>query len=120
MLDIKQSRDHVAKRRIYHLICHMLLRERQLKFTGHCIRMPTDERANHFVIYESKTRSSLRPGAPRTTYLHKISSHIIYGTNFLSCLRRKNLYTDHFSPNDDDDETEFEFYFKLSFFLSGH
>ena len=37
----------------------------QIKFTGHCIRMPTEEPANHFVIYESNIRSPLRPGAQK-------------------------------------------------------
>ena len=33
--------------------------------------------ANRFAIYESKIRSSLRPSAPRTTYLNQISSHLL-------------------------------------------
>ena len=87
MLDIKQSRDHVTNQSLYHLtgqapLCETI-RERQLKFTGHCIRMPTDEPANRFVIYESKIRASLRSGAPRTTYLHQISSHILPGEKAL-------------------------------------
>ena len=76
MLDIKQPPDQVTNQSLYHFTGQALLSERQLKFTGHCIRMPTDEPTNHFVIYESKNRSSLRQGAPRTAYLHQISSHI--------------------------------------------
>ena len=76
MLSIKQSRDHVTNQSLYQVTgqvpLHETIRERQLKFTGHCIRMPTDEPANRFFIYESRIKSSLRPGAPRTTYL-KIS-----------------------------------------------
>ena len=53
--------------------------ESQLNFTGHCIRMPTYEPTNCFVIYESKIRSSLRPGTPRTTYLNQILSSILFG-----------------------------------------
>ena len=53
------------------------IREGQLKFIGHCIRMTTDEPTNRFVIYESKIRSSLRPGAPKKTFLNKISSNIL-------------------------------------------
>ena len=53
------------------------IRERQLKFTGHCIRMPTYEPANQFVIYESRIKFFLRPGALRTAYRNQISSHIL-------------------------------------------
>ena len=76
MLDIKQCRDHVKNQSLYHLTDQAPLRERQLKFTGHCICMPTDEPDNRFIIYEFKIRSSFRPGAPRTKYIHQISSHI--------------------------------------------
>ena len=81
MLGIKQSRNHVTNQSLYQLTGQVPLREtireRQLKFTGHCIRMPKDEPANRFFIYESRIKSSLRPGAPRTTYLNQISSHIL-------------------------------------------
>ena len=39
--------------------------------------MPIDEPINHFVIYESKVRSSLRPGAPAMTYPQNIPSHLL-------------------------------------------
>ena len=61
------------------LACQAPLRECQLKFTGHCIRMPTDEPANRLVIYESKIRSYLLPGAPRKTYINQISSRSLPG-----------------------------------------
>ena len=44
-----------------------MIRERKLMFTGHCIRMPTNELVNRFVLYESKVKPSLRPGAPTRT-----------------------------------------------------
>ena len=53
------------------------IRECQLKLTGQCIRIPTDEPVNLFFIYETRIRSSLCPGASRTTYLNQISSHIL-------------------------------------------
>ena len=74
MLGIKQSIDHVTNQSLYQLTGQVPLHERQLKFTGHCIRMPTDEPTNRFVIYESRIKSSLRSGAPRTTYLNQILS----------------------------------------------
>ena len=39
--------------------------------------MPTDEPINRFVLYESKVRPSLRPGAPTGTYRQQISSHLL-------------------------------------------
>ena len=87
--------------------------------------MPTDEPANRFVIYESKIRSSLRQGAPRTTYLHQISYHILPGektleaneirklamkkstwSQLLVVSKKKSLRTDLLSRNDDDDDEE--------------
>ena len=78
--DIKKSQDHVhITNSLYHLNDKAPLgetiRERQLG--GRCICMLTDEPVNRFVVYESKIRSSLRPGAPRTTYLHQISTNIL-------------------------------------------
>ena len=81
MLSIKQSRDQVTNQNLYQLTGQVTLREtireRQLKFTGHCFHMSTDEPANQFVIYESRSRPSLQPGARMTTYLNQISSHIL-------------------------------------------
>ena len=54
------------------------IREPQLKFTGHCICMPTDELVNRFVIYESRIKSSLRLGTPRTTYLKNKFRRTLY------------------------------------------
>ena len=87
MLGIKQSRDHVTNERLYQRVNQVpireMIRERQLKFTGHCIRMPTDEPINRFVLYESKVRPSLRPGAPIRTYRQQISSHLLPGEKAL-------------------------------------
>ena len=80
-LGIKQSRDQVTNQSMYQLTVQVPLREtigeRQLKFTFHYILMPKDEHANHFVIYDSRIKSSLRPGAPKMTYLNQISSLIL-------------------------------------------
>ena len=54
MLGIKKSRDHETNQSLYQLTgqvpLHETIRERQLKFTGHCITMPANEPANRFVI----------------------------------------------------------------------
>ena len=44
---------------------------------GHWTYMPTDEPINHFVIYKSKARSSLRPEARARTRRQQISSHLL-------------------------------------------
>ena len=76
ILGIKQSRDHVANESQCHLIGQVprskALRERQLKFADHCIRMQTDKSANRFFIYESKISSFHWLGASRTTNLNQI------------------------------------------------
>ena len=55
-----------------------MIRKRQLKFTGDCILMLIDEPNNRFVLYESKVRSPLRPGAPTSTYRQQIHRLIFY------------------------------------------
>ena len=81
ILGSKQSRHHVTNKSLYQLTDQVSLRETiskcQIKFTGYCICIPTDELANRFVIYESKIRSSLRPGVPMTTYINQISLQIL-------------------------------------------
>ena len=59
------------------LMAKCLSASANFKFTGYCIRMPSGEPDNCFVIYESKIRSSLRLGALRATYLNQISSRIL-------------------------------------------
>ena len=81
MVGIKQSRDHVTNETLYQRVNQLpireMIREWQLKFTGHCIRMPTDEPINRFVLYESKVRPFLRPGAQTRSYRQKISPHLL-------------------------------------------
>ena len=106
MLGIKQSRDHVTNERLYQQVNQVpvreMIRERQLKFTGHCIRMPTDEPINRFVLYESKVRPSLRPGAQTRTYRQQISSHLLPGEKALEATEiwkiavNKSAWNKHF------------------------
>ena len=70
MLSIKQPRDHVTNKSLYKLnrqtpLCEKI-RKRQLKFTGHCICMPTDEPDNRFVIYGSHPISYLARKSSRS------------------------------------------------------
>ena len=65
ILGIKQSRGHFTNERLYQRVNQLpirdMIRERQLKFTRHCIRIITDKPINRFVLYESKVKPSLRP-----------------------------------------------------------
>ena len=84
MLEIKQSRDYGKNERLHQRVNRVLIIEmicvRQLEFTDHCFRMPTDEPINRFVIYESKVRSSPRPKG----HIEKhFSSHHLFGEKTL-------------------------------------
>ena len=48
----------------------------RVTFTGDCIRIPTEEPANRFFIYEPRIKSSLRPASTNTTYHNQISPYI--------------------------------------------
>ena len=106
MLGIKLSRDHVTNERLYQRVNQVpireMIRDRPLKFTGHCIRMSADEPINRFVLYESKVRPSLRPGAQTRTYRQQISSHLLPGEKALEATEiwkiavNKSAWNKHF------------------------
>ena len=99
-----------------------IIRKRQLKFTGHCISMPTDEPINRFSLYESKDGTYLRPGAPTRAYRQLIWSHLLPGEKALDAneiwkiamnksawnkyyvVSKKKKPPDLSSDSDDDDE----------------
>ena len=81
MLDICRAETHMIDMDLYriadeHPISKMIC-ERQLQFTGHCLRMPKDEPANIYVIYQGKSRQSNHYGYPGLTYLDQISKYLI-------------------------------------------
>ena len=108
-----------------------MIRERQLKFTDHFIRMPTDEPINLFVLYESKIKPSLRPGTPTRTFRQQISSHLLPDEKALEATEiwkiavNESVWNKHFvvskkkKPQDllssNDDVENFDFYFKFNF-----
>jgi hypothetical protein len=51
------------------------IRERQLKFIGHCLRMNKEEPVNIYALYKSEIGTNRR-GAPRLTYLERTSRHV--------------------------------------------
>ena len=80
MHDICQAETHMTNMDLYHMADeHPMLqtiRERQLQFTGHCLRIPKDEPANIYVIYQSKIRQSNSWENPGLTYLDQISKYL--------------------------------------------
>src|SRR5271154_6806012 len=79
MLGIQQKDDHVLNDDLYQRVGRRpiseQIRHRQLKFTGHCLRMPDNEPAHIYALYESDIKTR-RVGGPKTTYLRQISHHL--------------------------------------------
>ena len=83
---------------MYQLTGQVPLHEHQLKSTGHCIRMPAEERSNdvtHSEIWWESSRSQRDK--------KDVSEQIWVELTFLSYLRRKKLRTYLLSPYDDDE-----------------
>ena len=80
MLIVCHSDTHMTNADLYrmadeHPISEMI-RERQFQFTGHCLRMPKDQPANIYVIYQSKIKQSNLRENPGLTYLDQISKYL--------------------------------------------
>jgi hypothetical protein len=84
MLDINQSEDHVTNEELYKRTnrcpVRVVVRERQLRFVGHCLRMPADEPSNIYALYTRKERTSEGPtrkqGRPKRNYYDQIADYI--------------------------------------------
>ena len=74
MLDIRQSEAHMTNNELYKLVntrpINAIIRERQLQFIGHCLRMPSDEPANIYALYASNKAVKNRRGPGRQTNLN--------------------------------------------------
>ena len=98
MLAIKNFIDNVINESLCHLIGQMpireTIREHYLKFRGHSNLIPTEKPGNSFVMYEPKIRSSLRPEAPRTTFLNQstIRFRNAVRNDKISLIEQKNEY----------------------------
>ena len=81
MLDIRQSEVHLTNDELYQRVgavpISKTVQRRQMSFTGHCLRMKTDELANIYALYESEVKAANRPGRLSQTYRQQISN-IIY------------------------------------------
>ena len=115
MLNIRR-RDHVTNNTIYTMTntkpLIQRLRERQLRFLGHILRMPEEEPARRYALY-IPAHGKRRPGRPRTSYLTYIQ-HILgddegmLQTNQIATLAKdrsawRNLVSPAPQPKDDDD-----------------
>ncbi len=79
ILGIRQAEDHVTNDELYRRAergpISELIRHRQLKFLGHCLRMSDDEPANTYALYESNI-GTLNVGRPKTTYIQHITQDL--------------------------------------------
>ena len=79
MLNIRQTDIHMTNAELYQLTnqrpVRETIRERQLKFIGHCLRMHVEEPVNIYALYKSAVRTNRR-GAPRLTYLEQTSRNL--------------------------------------------
>ena len=74
MLGIRQSEAHMKNDELYKITkqrpIKSLIRERQLKFIGHCLRMPSEEPANIYALTHHPTVMKTPSAATRTKYHH--------------------------------------------------
>ena len=84
ILGINQSEDHVANEELYkrtnrHPV-KATIRERQLRFVGHCLRMQSDEPTHIYALYTRKERATeiqtRRQGRPKRNYYDQIADYI--------------------------------------------
>ena len=85
MLGINQKKDRLTNVELYKRAgnqrpVHEIIRERQLKFTGHCLRLPAEEPANLYMLYEYKINIQPKLGRPRHTFLKQISNYLSRNT----------------------------------------
>jgi exonuclease III len=80
ILGINQSETHTTNDQLYAIVnarpITSTIRDRQLQFTGHCLRMPEDEPSKIFVLYTSSLQQTHRRGPSRRSYLDQISTYL--------------------------------------------
>ena len=79
MLGIKQAEARMTNDTLYHITGQMPMREivkqRQLQFIGHCLRMDNEENTNIYALYTSDVGTN-KQGRPNKTYLYQISEYV--------------------------------------------
>jgi hypothetical protein len=81
MLGINQKKDRLTNVELYKRVGNQrpvneIIRERQLKFTGYCLRLQTEEPANLYMLYEYKINVKPKLERPRHTFLKQISNYL--------------------------------------------
>ena len=83
ILGVKQVEVHMKNDELYKKVSQYpirdQIRERQLKFTGHCLRMDKEELAYIYIFYKSEIRQNKR-GRANTNYHDQISTSGTSGT----------------------------------------
>ena len=79
VLGITQAESHMTNDELYRITGQRPMREvikkRQLQFTGHCLRMDSEENTNIYVLYTSNVGTN-KQGRPHKTYLDQISEYV--------------------------------------------
>jgi exonuclease III len=99
MLNIKRK-DHVPNTSVYAMtetkpLIHSV-RNLQLRFLGHILRMPEDEPARKYALY-LPPHGKRRPGRPRTTYLTYIQRVLGYDEGLLQAEQIATLAKDRYA-----------------------
>ena len=80
MLGVRQSDAHMKNDELYKKSAQQpileLIRERQLKFIGHCLRMEKEEPANIYALYKSKYRTQLEDQERRISRYVTADKHL--------------------------------------------
>jgi hypothetical protein len=80
MLKINQQEDKISNEELYRMTgqrpINQIIRERQLQFVGHCLRMPEDELSKIYIMHQSKLNEIKPVGKPRTTQYDQIASYL--------------------------------------------
>jgi hypothetical protein len=75
ILGIKQSETHMTNEQLYKEAnakpISLTIRDRQLQFTGHCLRMPADEPSNILALYPTSSTSACSREGPYVTQIAK-------------------------------------------------
>ena len=83
ILGINQTEDHVTNEEFYMRTnrrpIREVVRERELRFVGHCLRMPADEPSSIYALYTRKERTTekltRKQGRPKRNYYDQIAEY---------------------------------------------
>ena len=80
MLKINQQKDKITNEELYRMTgqrpINQIIRERQLQFVGHCLRMPEDKPSKIYIMHQSKLNEIKPMGKPRTTQYDQIALYL--------------------------------------------